>query len=88
MQSGANKWTIAFDDYKLPEMKDKNGKAVPLKGNYSLKIQVWAAGTYQADTFGEPILDSKGRIQPIYTAAKKPVAKTKPVTVTVKVKLK
>jgi len=93
VQCGANTWTIACDDYKLPEMKENKGKFVPLKGSYSLKIQVWAAGTYLADASGNPINEAGqlisvtgGKIVPLKSAAGK--AATKPVTVTVKANMK
>ena len=88
VQSGANTWVIAFDDYTLPEMKpDKKGKAVSLKSGYSLKIQLWAEGTYVTDAFGNPAKDAKGNIIPLYNTAKKPKAITKPTVVTVKVNI-
>ena len=86
MQSGANTWTVAYKDYALPQMKPGVNKG-KLRSSYTLKLQVWAEGTYVTDASGKPLLEG-GKIVPLKNGAKKPAAKTKPTIVTVKVNLK
>ena len=76
-QRGANEWVIYFkvnDNNKAPLALNKE-KPVKLKSSYTLKIELWADGTYYQSS-GLPLKDNKG------------IEKSKPTTVNVKVNIK
>jgi len=100
VQCGENTWTLRFKDGAIPVQLKASGKdkGKPVKNangsykaaankTYSVKIELWAEGTYVKNADGSPKLED-GKIVPLYNGAKKPSAKTKPTPVTVKVNLK
>ncbi len=91
VRSGSDDWSIQFAGGKLPEIYDKNGKAGKLKANYTLKLEIWAIGTYQLEADGAtPKCDPSGRPLPLGTTNSKGkfTATTKPITVSVNVTVK
>jgi len=81
-KNGANNWTVYFNAAKAPKALDKKGNAVKLGKSYTLKIELWADGTYEFDGNGKPVAlgvtDSKGKFN----------AKSKPTIINVKVNIK
>ena len=76
VRSGENTWTIHFKDGLVPQTKLIKGKQAKLKSSYTIKLEVWAEGTYM-NIDGIPVaLTSDG------------VAKTKPALISVKVNIK
>jgi len=78
-QSGAGDWTIYFKETTAPKALDAKGKIVNPKQNYTIRIELWADGTYKLNSSGKP------------EALKNPAngnAMTKPTYVNVKVILK
>jgi hypothetical protein len=71
-QSGANQWTIYFKGGKAPEAA--KGK---LKASYTLKLELWAEGTYKDE-------NNDGIPEPLTEGTKK----SKPTLVSVKVNIK
>jgi len=93
--AGHKTWTIAFKNYEAPVMKklDSKGNPVALKPNYTLKIHLWAVGTYLTEADGvTPKRDAvTGRIIPLHNDAAKAKDRkniTKPTVVNVKVNVK
>lgn len=76
-QSGENEWVIYFEGDKAPTLPNKkNGKPAELKANYTIKLELWAEGTYRLDSDGKPISLASGK------------AKSKPAIVRVKINIK
>ena len=81
VRNGANTWTLKFKN-GVPKAFTSGGKATKLKGSYTIKLDLWAKGTYD---------DSSGKPTPLQVydkKAKKWVNKSKPTTVKVKVTIK
>lgn len=79
-RSGEDTWTILFNDGKAPTVTNPNtGASIALKPSYTLKLELWANGTYQQNpdgSFKDCLRDSKGN------------PKSKPTLVSVKVNIK
>jgi len=82
-QSGDGNWTIYFKDSVAPKAIDKKGNVAALGKSYSLRFELWAEGTYKLDSYGKPVALTSG-----VDKNGKPVARTKPTLVTVKVIMK
>ena len=74
VRNGENDWTIIFKDGKAPTKLNKKNKDV-LKSSYTLKLELWAEGTY---------IDDSGKAAPIKDGKKA----SKPTVVKVKVYIK
>jgi hypothetical protein len=81
-QIGVDTYAVRFYSNSVPMTVDKKGKQAKLKSSYTLKIELWAEGTYDYSYDGSPIALG------YYNAKGKLVAKTKPTIVTVKVNVK
>ncbi|MCL1895504.1 MAG: Ig domain-containing protein [Clostridiales bacterium] len=81
-QNGSNDYTIYFADGRAPAVYGATGKLGKLKASYTLKIDLWAEGTYKLNSVGQPVALG------YYNANGKWVAKSKPTTVKVKVNIK
>jgi hypothetical protein len=89
-RNGANSWVIYFKDGKVPTVVDgrgnpvlgRNGKPVALKPSYTIKLELWAEGTYKLDGNGKPAaLEAKN-------PQGKVVARSKPTIVNVRVNIR
>ena len=80
MQSGAGNWTISFKDSMAP----KRNNGTDLNSSYTLKVELWAEGTYTID----PATGKAVALQAYNTKTKKWVDKSKPTIVKVKVTIK
>ena len=82
-QNGSNDYTIYFEGGRAPAVFDKKtGGLGKLKASYTLKLDLWAEGTYKLDSAGQPAALG------YYNANGKWVAKSKPTTVKVKVNIR
>ncbi|MCL1896099.1 MAG: Ig domain-containing protein [Clostridiales bacterium] len=82
-RNGSNDYSICFDGGRAPVVTNKKtGKLGKLKSSYTLKLDLWADGTYTLDGNGQPVALG------YYNASGKWVAKSKPTTVKVKVVIK
>ena len=80
VRAGETTFNIKFKEGFDP-MATKGGRSA-YKSSYTIKLELWAAGTYQEDSSGKPAALG------YYDAKGKWVAKTKPTLVKVKVNLK
>ena len=83
VQNGAGSWTVYFKEPIAPKALDKNNKVVKLKKSYTLKLELWAEGTYRLDASGKPVA-----LQAYDAKKGKWVDKSKPTYVNVKVNIK
>ncbi|MCL2110870.1 MAG: hypothetical protein FWH32_01175 [Clostridiales bacterium] len=93
LQNGPNDWTLGFKDGKVPVLVDRNGNPTmtratnsrpsirtPLKSSYTVKIELWAEGTYRlAD-------DGKGTLVPVGIGSGRNVTKPRVVNVRVNIR--
>ena len=79
-KNGENEWTIYFADETAPIPAGKT-YASSLKSSYTLKLELWAEGTYKLGPDGKPVALE-------YKAANGKITKSKPVMVKVKVNIK
>ena len=82
-QNGAAHWSLHFADEIAPKALDKKGKVAHLKSSYTLKLELWAEGTYRLDASGNPVA-----LQAYDAKKGKWVDKSKPTYVNVKVNIK
>jgi len=80
VRSGQNNWFIRFADGALPTFRDARGNPVPLRASYTIKLELWAEGTYKLQDDGE------GNLAPVALESGK--AKSKPTMVNVKINIK
>ena len=81
LRASENDYTLYFADGIAPWPRG-GGNASNLKKSYSIKVELWAEGTYRLDRDGRPVALG-------YQNAKgKWVQKSKPAYVTVKVNIK
>jgi len=89
--SGKNNYTLRLKDKAALPVQLPSDKVAASK-SYPVQIELWAKGTYLADSFGNPInalgnpIPPGGKPVPLKTASGAP--KTSPTLVTVKVDLK
>jgi len=96
-RNGENEYSVYFVDDDRPYLVDKNNKRTvvkktgaytPLKANYTIKVELWAEGTYQLNPDGTAKLDPKtGKVMPYYSANGK-TATTKPLVLNQKVNIR
>ena len=81
-QNSAKDYSIYFSSGRAPAALDKTGRLTKLKTSYTIKLDLWAEGTYTLDGAGNPAAlgyyDSKGKW----------IAKSKPTQVKIKVNIK
>jgi len=82
-QNGAGHWSLHFADAIAPKTLDNKGKVTHLKGSYTVKLELWAEGTYRLDASGKPVA-----LQAYDTKKGQWVDKTKPTYADVKVSIK
>ena len=75
-QNGLNHYSIRFEDGRAPAVFDKTGMLGKFKKSYTLKLDIWAEGTYKWSGDRPVALDGGGK------------AMTKPTTVKIKVNIK
>ena len=81
VQKGANEYTIYFLNSVAPRPPDNSAGMVELKPSYTVKLEVWAEGTYRLDATGRPAalegVNAKGQ-----------TVKSKPMMVNVRINIK
>jgi len=84
-QNGANNWTIRFRDGIIPWGTRTNTATTttPLKSSYNIRLELWAEGTYEVDSDGNPVLENG-----IPKALVNGKATSKPTLVTIKVNIR
>ncbi|MCL2111624.1 MAG: YDG domain-containing protein [Clostridiales bacterium] len=67
---GETGWTLSFEDGAAPaRILDRNfavnGRTSALKASYTVRVELWAKGTYKLDESGNAVINANGKVEPL-----------------------
>ena len=82
IRNGHKSWLVRFEDGLVPSIVNKNGKPSHLKSSYTLRLELWAEGTYRY------VYDEQGRPAPAPLVDGQGKSRTRPRLVNVRVNVR